>query len=201
MRRGAPSAFLLVFFLASCRTATLPGGKPFAPVNAASADLAWQELLTRKDQFTGARAFAQIRTTTSEGTRSARAAFEFDSSGDFRVNVLSPIGTTVLTVIAEGDRMTIGSEPSRPMTELARILGLPAGAWSASDISMLLLGLPSQREAAGRFRYDVSPSGLQHVVADEVDIRYDPPAFPPRKVIFESGPNRFEVEYLELVRL
>lgn len=201
MRRGARSAFLLAFCLASCRTATLSDGKPFAPVNAASADQAWQELLIRSNQFTGARAFALIRTTTSEGSRSARAAFDFSANGDFRVNVLSPIGTTVLTVLAEGDRMTIGSEPARPMTELARILGLPAGAWSASEISMLLLGLPSQRESNGRFRYDVAPTGLQHVVADDVEVRYDPPAFPPGKVIFESGPNRFEVEYLELVRL
>jgi hypothetical protein len=201
MSRGARSALLLAFFLASCRSATLPAGKPFSPVSAASADQAWQELLIRKQQFTGARAFVQIRTTTSEGTRSARAAFEFHSSGDFRVSVLSPIGTTVLTVIAEGDRMTIGSESSRPMTELARILGLPAGAWSASDISMLLLGLPSQREPDGRFRYDVSPAGLRHVVADDIGVRYEPPAFPARKVIFESGTNRFEIEYLELMQL
>ena len=74
MRRGARSALLLAFFLASCRTAAVPRGEPFTPVNAASADLAWQELLMRKDQFSGARAFAQIRTTTAEGTRSARAA-------------------------------------------------------------------------------------------------------------------------------
>lgn len=192
MKRGLSAAVFLLL-VAACRT-TAPA--PFPGLSSSTPEQAWAQLVQQRGSFGGARAYARVTTRD----RSFRATMEINRDGSFQVHALSPIGTTVATIQARDREVTVeqGRERStRSLDELGGLLGLPRGDWTARDLSLLLVGLPPN----DTLEYDVTETGLRRVVHGAVEIRYDPPVFPPQRVTFQSGEERFELEYLELQRL
>lgn len=212
------ASFLLLFSLlfVSCRTTSLKDGAPFQPILGATPEEAWRALLGQRMSFSGARAFAKVVAKTPEGSRSFRITIEFEAEGAFTIQVLSPAGTTLRTVTARGREVTVQEGRRRipeSIAELGRMLGIPTEGWTAADVSMLLLGLPPVAEVRevttdrfqsqnGRFEYQITDRGLQRVSAADVEVLYDPAAFPPRRVVFRTAAGHgFELEYLELLQL
>lgn len=193
MKAGALfGASILLLFLSGCRTT----GDSFRPLEPGDAAQVWQRLVAARREFKGARGFARIQAAE----RSFRATLTIRPTGSFELNVLSPIGTTVATMRAEGNSVTVteGSERStHTLAELAERLGLPVANWTAEEIGLLLVGLPPH----DRFDYELSDSGIEQARSGGVEIRYDPAVFPPQKVTIHSGTDQFELEYLELRRL
>lgn len=192
MKRGLGAA---IFFLivTACRTSAPTA---FPVLNAPTPEEAWTQLVRERSRFGGARGYARITT----GDRSFRVTIEIDRDGSFQVHALSPIGTTVATIQARDAEVTVlegGERSTRSLDELGNLLGLPKGNWTAGDLSLLLVGLPPN----DTLEYDVTERGLRRVISGAIEIHYDPPAFPPRRVTFQSGEGRFELEYLELQRL
>lgn len=95
MKRIIVVAAVAVF--AGCRSASPPAPRSFA-----TAQQAWDAATEQGSSFTGGRLLARVSLPVEGGTRVFRARIDADPAGDYSLTALSPIGTELFTIEAEG---------------------------------------------------------------------------------------------------
>jgi hypothetical protein len=185
----APLA-LIALVLLSCRS-TRPVGAPVAPLTATSADEAMQQLRARRASFEGLRSLMRVRATTNGKTQSFRAQLAVHDAQRMELIAYTPVGTTALTMKADGDRIT--SDP--PVAPEAFAFLRDAGLTPA-ETAMLLLGLPPRDE----LRLDYAAGGIVGGSAGAMTVQFEPPSFPAKRVVITRGADRIEITHDEVVR-
>jgi hypothetical protein len=193
MKAFRPNLILAAAFLAaafvSCRTGK-PAGAAVETMVTATAEDAARELRGRRERFAGMRSLMRVRATTNGKTQSFRAQLAVEDRQRMELVAYTPVGTTALTMRADGDRVT--SEPAVPPESFAF---LRAAGITPAETAMLLLGLPPRDD----LELTYAPGGLASARAGEVVVTFDPPSFPARNVVVTRGADRIEIEHLEVV--
>jgi hypothetical protein len=187
---GWQLAVLACAFVAACRTAQ-PVGSPVAPLTATSAEEAIAQLRERRESFRGMRSLMRVRATTNGRTQSFRAQLVVHDGRRMELIAYTPVGTTAMTMKADGDRITTEPEVAPASFDFLRSAGL-----TPAETGMLLLGLPPRDDV----QVDVRPEGLASAAAGDISVVYDPPAFPAKRVVVTRGQDRVEIEHEEVVR-
>lgn len=184
--------FACLLLLAACATTRSANESPIAPLTAASAAEALQQLHARRAELPGTRSLMRVRA----GQQSFKAQLRVQ--GDrMQLTVYTPLNTSAATLYAEGDRVTYLNNLQMTQwqgsaSELAGSLGL-FGASRPSDLALLILGYP-----ASTGTYDATPAGLAHATLGSIDATFDPPSLPAKHVVVEHGPQRIEFEQLDV---
>ncbi|MDQ3282249.1 MAG: DUF3261 domain-containing protein [Acidobacteriota bacterium] len=189
MKRFAVVALLAIVF-ASCRTAR-PAGAPIAPLTSTTSDGAMQQLRERRATFTNVHSLMRVRATTNGNTQSFRAQLTVHDPQRMELVAYTPVGTTALTLKANGNDVTTDPEVAPESFAFLRAAGL-----TPAETAMLLLGLPPRDDV----QIELAPGGIARANVGELAITYDPPAFPAKRVIVTRGADRVEIEHLEVVR-
>lgn len=189
MKRAA-TLLLTIALFASCRTAR-PTGAPIAPLTAATAEEAAQQLRAQRASFSGARSLMRVRATTNGNTQSFRAQLNVRDAQRMELVAYTPVGTTALTLKANGNQVTTDPEVAPESFAFLRAAGL-----TPAETAMLLLGLPPRDE----LRVTYAPGGLATASVGELHVAFEPPSFPAQRVIVTRGDDRVEIEHLEVVR-
>jgi hypothetical protein len=174
----------------SCRTGR-PDGVAVVPLVAASADDAMQQLRARRASFDGLRSLMRVRATTKGKTQSFRAQLAVHDAQRMELIAYTPVGTTALTLKADGDRVTTDPEVPPDSFDFLRATGL-----TPAEMAMLIAGLPPRDE----LQYEVEAGGLRRASFGDVVVDFDPPSFPAKNVVVTRGDDRVEIEHLEVVR-
>ena len=188
----------VVLLITGCRTAQ--PGSPIEALRARTADEARHELEARTAAFTGSRSVMRVRVVTPQQTQSFRAQLIVPDKSKMEVVVYTPVGTTAGRLFADGDRIQFENhvnptEARGTAEDLARPFGFYAGGLVPAEMAMLLLGLPPRPE----LQYVFTPAGLAAATVGDVSVVFDPPSFPPKRVVITRGENRLEIEHLEIV--
>lgn len=204
------AAFALVVLVASCASLR----RPVDTLSAATPAEAWAKLRDERASFAGARAFLTI---DPEGGRRFDATMSVDGRGRFALEGLSPLGTTLFGIYADGDRVLFTNERERTwwegsFAEFVAGTGLFRGVDLATpaDLALLLLGLPldagalegAWARAPSGLRYRVERTGLAEVLTqgNAARVLYLPAAYPPVRVLIEAENSRLEIYHQEIVR-
>ena len=182
--------FILALALVSCRTSR-PTGAPIAPLTAASTEEAIQQLRERRASFTNVRSLMRVRATTNGNTQSFRAQLAVHDAQRMELVAYTPVGTTALTLRADGDRVTTDPEVPPESFRFLRAAGL-----TPAETAMLLLGMPPRDDV----RIEMTPAGVASATVGELTVTFDPPSFPAQRVVVMRGEDRVEIEHLEVVR-
>lgn len=189
MKRVA-AVVLAAALLASCRTAR-PVGAPIAPLTAPTADEAMQQLRARRASFTGMRSLSRIRATVKGKTQSFRAQLAVHDAQRMELIAYTPVGTTAMTMKADGDRITSDPPVAPDAFDFLRSAGL-----TPAETAMLLLGLPPRDDV----RVEYAAGGIASATAGAMTVQFDPPSFPASRVVITSGEDRIEITHDEVVR-
>jgi hypothetical protein len=189
MRRAAVLVLLTIAFV-SCRTAR-PSGAPIAPLTSTTVDAATPQLRERRATFTNVHSLMRVRATTNGNTQSFRAQLTVIDAQRMELVAYTPIGTTALTLKANGNDVITDPEVAPESFAFLRAAGL-----TPAETAMLLLGLPPRDDV----QVEVAPTGLARATVGELTIAYEPPAFPAKRVVVTRGADRVEIEHLEVVR-
>jgi len=200
---------LIPLFALSCRSAPRPA---VDTLGASSADEAWLRLEEQGRRFEGASSFLSIR---PDGARRFDATLAIDAEGRLAMSAISPVGTTLFRLFAEGDRVLVLNDHEKSwwrgsFAEFSDRTGLFAGVplVEAADLGRLLFGLPLEGETAleGEWRssarglhYRVGRSGLEEVAAGNARIVYEPAVYPPVAVRVVAPGSSMTLEHLEIV--
>ncbi len=189
MKRAAVLV-VLAAVLAGCRTGR-PSGAPIAPLTSASAEEAAQQLRERRASFSGARSLMRVRATTNGKTQSFRAQLYVQDAQRMELIAYTPVGTTALTLKANGNAVTSNPEVAPESCHFLRAAGL-----TPAETAMLLLGLPPRDDV----QVEYAPGGIASANVGELTVTFGPPSFPAQRVIVARGSDRVELEHLEVVR-
>ena len=181
---------LVALVLVSCRT-TRHVGAPVAPLNASSAEEASAQLRERRENFGGMRSLMRVRANVNGKTQSFRAQLVVHDARRMELIAYTPVGTTAMTMKADGDRITTDPVVAPDSFNFLRDAGL-----TPAETGMLLLGLPPREDV----RIDVTSAGLASATAGAMTAQFEPPAFPAQRVIITSGNDRIEINHDEVVR-
>lgn len=160
--------------------------------------------------FPGARAYLSVQ---PEGQRRFRATLELTADGRMLLTGLSPLGTTLFRLYAEGDRVLFLNDSQETwwegtLAEFARTTGLFRGiaAERLSDLAFLLFGLPVEAaavagEETGGVIHRVGRTGLESaaITGGGGEVRYDPVVYPPVRVVVSGGGGSLAIEHLDRV--
>jgi len=188
MKRAAVLVLLAV--LAGCRTGR-PSGAPIAALTATTAEEAAAQLRERRASFSGARSLMRVRATTNGKTQSFRAQLHVQDAQRMELIAYTPVGTTALTLKANGNVVTSDPEVAPEAFQFLRAAGL-----TPAETGMLLLGLPPRDGLPVQY----APTGLASANVGELTVTFEPPAFPAQHVTVTRGNDRVELEHLEVVR-
>ncbi len=185
---------VVVLALAACRTARPPYAEPIAPLTASTPDAAARQLAERRSDFRGERSLVRLRLPD----RSARGQLQVDREGRMLLTIYTPLGTIAARLYVEGDEViflnTLQSTAWRgKANEFAGSLGLFGSALAPSSLALLLVGLPP----AVLDSISYASSGMESVRLPDLLITYDPPAYPPKRVMIDRGARHVEIEHLE----
>ena len=187
------TTILIALLLAGCRTTRPAGEQPIAPITAGAA----QELAQRRDRFEGERSIVRIRSMNGAQTQSARAQLQVGRAGDMLITVYAPVvNTSAVRLYAANGQVVFLNDIDRTAwqgraSQFTGSFGF-IGA-NPSALAMLILGLPP-REATS---VEYAQSGLQSARLQDVVIAYDPPVYPPQRVVIVRGMQRVEIDHLE----
>jgi hypothetical protein len=125
------------------------------------------------------RSLLHIRATSGDRVESFRALLEY-SPGAMLLTAYTPLGTTAMRLYASHDHVVFlndiqGTAWTGSAEEFARSFGF----FDATPVTMAELILGRRTSAPG------------------VDITYDPPTFPPKRVVITHGNQRLDIEHLE----
>lgn len=190
MTKLVPATLLLLFAFVSCRTAR-PAGAPIARLTATSIEEAATQLRERRASFNGARSLMRVRATTNGKTQSFRAQLNVQDAQRMELVAYTPVGTTALTLRANGNQVTSDPEVAPESFAFLRAAGL-----TPAETAMLLLGLPPREDVA----VVLAPSGIASASVGELNVTFEPPSFPAQRVVITRGHDRVEIEHLEVVR-
>ncbi|MFP5245862.1 MAG: hypothetical protein ACLGH0_04135 [Thermoanaerobaculia bacterium] len=189
MRRIAGLALLVAVFV-SCRS-TRPAGVAVVPLTSTSAEEAMQQLRERRASFGGMRSLMRVRATTNGKTQSFRGQLAVHDARRMELIAYTPVGTTALTLKANGDQVT--SDPAVPPESFAF---LRAAGLTPAEVGMLILGLPPRDD----LQYEFDAGGLRRARVADLELAFEPAAFPAKSVVVTRGADRVEIEHLEVVR-
>ncbi|HET7707291.1 MAG TPA: hypothetical protein VFM36_14485 [Thermoanaerobaculia bacterium] len=182
----------------SCRS-TVPG-TPMAPLRASSSEDALSQLQSRVTAFAGARSLMRVRATTAGKTQSFKAQLVIPNRESMELIAYTPLGTTAVTIRADGDRISFVNHVDKSSWEgspedLARSMSIYATSMKPAEMALLLIGLPAPQGV----EYTTTPAGLQSASTPEVTVTFDPPQFPPKRVVVRRGADIVEIEHMEIV--
>jgi hypothetical protein len=189
MKRAAVLVLLAVSF-ASCRTAR-PTGAPLAPLTSATVEEAAMQLREQRESFTNVRSLMRVRATTNGKTQSFRAQLAVHDAQRMELVAYTPVGTTALTLEANGNQVTTDPEVAPESFAFLRAAGL-----TPAETAMLLLGMPPRDDVP----VTLAATGIASASAGELTVTFDPPSFPAKRVVITRGNDRVEIEHLEVVR-
>jgi hypothetical protein len=186
--------------LAACRS--VGPGDPFEPIVAPSPEDALSQLHARADAFRGARTLLKVRVTRADSTQNFRAQLVVPNRTQMELVAYTPIGTTAVTMKADGDRMSFknhlqGTTVEGSAEEFARSMALYAAGLQPAEMAMLIVGLPPRRDIA----YEATAAGLARATVGDATVTFDPPRFPPTRVTIQRGVDTVEIEHLETVAM
>jgi hypothetical protein len=180
---------VLLVALAACRTTRPPNAQPIPPLTSASPAEAERQLETRRGQFTGERSLLRIHL----GSLSARGQLQVDGKLRILLTVYTPLGTTAARLYAAGDEVLFLNDlESTAWRGKPGDLSGTLGVFSSPAAALLLVGLPPADAAV-----TYSATGIQEARYGDAVVRYDPPVYPPKRLIIERGGRRVELEHLE----
>lgn len=188
--RGWRLAVFALVFVAACRTGR-PSGAPVAPLTASSVENATAQLRATRESFRGMRSLMRVRATTNGKTQSFRAQLAVHDARRMELIAYTPVGTTAMTMRADGDRITTDPEVAPASFDFLRATGL-----TPAETGMLLLGIPPRDD----MRVVMTPTGLASADVGAITVTFDPPAFPAKNVVITRGADRVEIEHTEVVR-
>jgi outer membrane biogenesis lipoprotein LolB len=194
MRRAALLASGLLLLLAACRSARPPAGEAIAPLTSTSPSEAAAQLARRRADFSGVRSLVRIRIPNS---MSARAALEVDRQKAVTLTVFTPVGTTAARLHAAHDRISFeddvhGTKWEGKASDFAGSYGIFGSTLPTESIAELLVGLPPA--TLGSVTY--AATGMQQATFGDVVVTYEPPVYPPRRVLIDRGERHVEIDYL-----
>ena len=142
----------------------------------------------------------RVRATTGGRTQSFKAQLVVPNRHSMELIAYTPLGTTAVTIRADGDKINFVNHVDRSSWEgspedLARAMSIYATSMKPAEMAMLLIGLP----AADGVDYNASSAGLESASTSDVTVSFDPPVFPPRKVLVRRGADVVEIEHMEIV--
>lgn len=160
-----------------------------------------QQLRTRRAEFDGLRSLMRVRATTNGKTQSFRAQLAIHDSRRMELTAYTPVGTTALTLKANGDEVSVqnrieNSEWEGSANDLARSFGFFGAGLTPAEVAMLIAGLPPRDDV----QYEADAAGLRRASFGDVTVVFDPPSFPAKSVVITRGEDRVEIEHLEVVR-
>lgn len=200
----------------------LAGCASSRPVTARVAPSPREEWLALRDyarRDVAIQSFSRVR-IRSGGRRSDFNARMTLAGTRFRVDLMTPLGTTAATLHAQAGSITVLDHLHNrywrgSASELQSVLPMfaPFVRLGVVETARLLFGIPSEAElrecgaagdrqvcyAYGGVSYAVTRTGLSRVVGDGVTISYEPPAFPPVRIRLDDGTSVLEIEHLEVV--
>lgn len=188
--RAASCAIAALLLLTACRT-TRPQGVAVAPLTASTTEEARAQLRELREDFRGMRSLMRVRATTKGKTQSFRAQLAVHDSRRMELVAYTPVGTTALTMKADGHRITTDPEVAPESFDFLRATGL-----TPAETGMLLLGLPPREDA----EVEIAVKGLVMARAGEITVLFEPPSFPARRIVITRGDDRVEIEHLEVVQ-
>jgi hypothetical protein len=183
------AAAVVAALLFSCRTGR-PDGVAVVPLTATTAEDAMEQLRGRRASFNGLRSLMRVRATTNGKTQSFRAQLAVHDAQRMELIAYTPVGTTALTLKADGDHVTSNPEVAPESFAFLRATGL-----TPAEIGMLIAGLPPRDD----LQYEVEAGGLRRASFGDVVVTFDPPSFPAKNVVVTRGEDRVEIEHLEVV--
>jgi hypothetical protein len=189
MKRAAV-LLLLAVSLVSCRTAR-PTGAPIAPLTSSTVEEAATQLREQRASFKDVRSLMRVRATTNGKTQSFRAQLAVHDAQRMELVAYTPVGTTALTLKANGNEVTTDPEVAPESFAFLRAAGL-----TPAETAMLLLGMPPRDDVP----VTLAPTGIASASAGELTVTFEPPAFPAQRVVITRGNDRVEIEHLEVVR-
>lgn len=133
-----------------------------------------------------------------DAMRSARGQLQVDDSLRMLLTVYTPIGTTAARIYAQRDEVTFLNDIESTAwqgkaVDFVTNFGLFGTELPPSSVALLLIGLPPPSIET----IEYSATGMHRVRYGDYIVTYDPPVYPPQRVIFERGGRRMEVEHLE----
>jgi hypothetical protein len=176
--------------IVACRTGR-PAGTAVAVLAAPTADAAAAQLRAERENFRGMRSLMRVRATTGGKTQSFRAQLAVHDAQRMELIAYTPVGTTAMTMRADGDRITTDPEVAPASFDFLRAAGL-----TPAETAMLLLGIPPRDDV----RVEMTPTGIASATAGEITVTFEPPSFPARHVMIARGEDRVEIEHVEVVR-
>lgn len=184
---------IAALILAGCRTTRPVNEQPVAPLTGPAS----QELVQRRDRFEGARSVIRIRTITGTQTQSAHAQLQVGRDGSMLMTIYAPvINTSAARLYASNGHIVFLNDVNKTAWEgnAADLTGPFAfiGA-NPTALAFLILGLPPREATAVAY----APSGLQSARLQDAVVAYDPPEFPPQRVVIVRGMDRVEIDHLE----
>jgi hypothetical protein len=185
------AAALAAVLLSSCRTAR-PVGVAVAPLTATTANEALQQLQERRANFKGMRSLMRVRATVNGKTQSFRAQLYVQDAQRMELIAYTPVGTTAMTMKADGDRITTDPPAAPDAFDFLRDAGL-----TPAQMGMLLFGIPPLDD----MRLDYTATGLSVAYPGEMTVQFDPPSFPASHVVVTTdSDDRIEITHDEVVR-
>lgn len=190
MKSLAAAAVAAALVFSSCRTAR-PAGVPVAPLTATTAAEATQQLRERRASFQGMRSLMRVRATVKGKTQSFRAQLHVKDAQRMELIAYTPVGTTAMTMKADGDRITTDPPAAPDSFDFLRDADL-----TPAETAMLILGLPPRED----MQVDYAPTGLVSARVGAMTAQFEPPSFPASHVVITSGDDRIEITHDEVVR-
>ena len=143
---------------------------------------------------------ARLSGTIHSDDESFKAQLVIPNRESMELIAYTPLGTTAVTIRADGDRISFVNHVDKSSWEgspedLARSMSIYATSMKPAEMALLLIGLPAPQGV----EYTTTPAGLQSASTPEVTVTFDPPQFPPKRVVVRRGADIVEIEHMEIV--
>jgi len=135
-------------------------------------------------------------------TKSFRGQLIVENRRRMQLIAYSPVGTTVATITADGDHVSLvdsihGNTIEGNAQQMLAPYGFFTGGLTPAEMGMLLLGYPPRRELT----YETGAAGLSRAAFGDIAVSFDPPAFPAQHAVIEHGVDRVEIDHLEIAEM
>ncbi len=187
--KSALALITAIFLLVSCRS-TRPSGSPVAPLTAVTVEDTTAQLRERRANFTGMKSLMQVRANVNGKTQSFRAQLIVHDAQRMELIAYTPVGTTALNMKANGYK--VDTKPAVPPESFSF---LHSAGLTPAETGMLILGIPPRDDLSVTFGI----GGIANATAGGMSADFDPPSFPPKRVVITRGADRIEIEHLEVV--
>lgn len=161
------------------------------PLTAVTIEETTAQLRERRANFSGMRSLMRVRATSASGrTQTFRAQLIVHDAQRMELIAYTPVGTTVLKMKADGDRISSDPPIAPDSFNFLRSFGL-----TPAETAMIVLGLPP-REG---LEVKMAIGGVAEVHVGEFMAIFETPSFPAKRVTISTMREHVEIEHLEVV--